>query len=136
MHHNLSPQLEGEHGPVQGVTLTDLGDCTLDENIRYSIKENGKLWTVVDHEGDEVSVQTFANVCEDIPLLLRLEHESNIARRNGKVLEWGATGLAVTGLFTMGNRQDFQPGLKIDFGQASFLWNSFYTPKETFPLST
>ena len=100
---NLTPQSEGETSPIQGVTLTELGDCTMDENMRYSIQDNGALWTVVDNEGDEVSVETFANVCEDIPLLLRLEHEENISRRNGKALEWGATGLAVTGLFTMGN---------------------------------
>ena len=100
---NIAPQSDGEPGPVQGVVITELGDCTMDADIRYSIKDNGKLWTVVDNDGDEVSVQTFANVCEDIPLLLRLEHEEKITKRNGEILEWGATGLAISGLFTMGN---------------------------------
>ena len=99
----IAPHSEETNGPVPGVRITDLGTCTMDENIRYNIKDNGKLWTVVDNEGDEVSVQTFANVCEDIPLLLRLEHEKRVSRRNGKALEWGATGLAIGGVFTMGN---------------------------------
>ena len=99
----LTPQTEDTDGPVPGVQIAELGICKMDDNIRYSIKDNGKFWTVVDNEGDEVSVQAFANVCEDIPLLLRLEHEQNISRRNGEILEWGATGLAIGGLFTMGN---------------------------------
>ena len=131
---NLAPQSEGEEGPVQGVTLIELGDCAMDENIRYSIKDNGKLWSVVDHEGDEVSVQTFANVCEDIPLLLRLEHEENIARRNGEILEWGATGLAVAGLFTMGNPDPgFSAREQNRFWTSVFLFGTaaiFYTQRD------
>ena len=99
----IAPHSEDSDSPVPGVYITELGTCTMDENIRYSIKDNGKFWTVVDNEGDEVSVQAFANVCEDIPLLLRLEHEKKVSRRNGKALEWGATGLAIGGVFTMGN---------------------------------
>ena len=133
---SIAPQSEGETGPVQGVTITELGDCTMDENIRYSIKDNGNLWTVVDNEGDEVSVQTFANVCEDIPLLLRLEHEEKITKRNGEILEWGATGLAISGLFTMGNPD---PGFSAReqnrfwtsvflFGTAAILYTNRDTP--------
>jgi hypothetical protein len=48
-------------------------------------------------------VQAFANVCEDIPLLLKLELEEQVANRNGQALQWGATALGVGGLFTMGN---------------------------------
>lgn len=88
---------------ISGVSITDMGTCTADSSVRYSIKDNGSLWTVVDSQGVPVSVQAFANVCEDIPLLLKLDLEEQVANRNGQVLQWGATALGVGGLFTMGN---------------------------------
>jgi hypothetical protein len=88
---------------ISGVTITDLGTCTIDSSVRYSIKDNGSLWTVVDNQGTPVSVQAFANMCEDIPLLLKLDLEEQVANRNGKVLQWGATAFGVGGVFTMGN---------------------------------
>lgn len=88
---------------ISGVSITELGTCTEDSSVRYSIKDNGSLWTVVDNQGVPVSVQAFANVCEDIPLLLKLELEEQVANRNGQALQWGATALGVGGLFTMGN---------------------------------
>ena len=39
----IAPQSEQTEGPVPGVRITERGTCTLDENIRYSIKDNGKL---------------------------------------------------------------------------------------------
>lgn len=131
----LTPQTEDTNGPVPGVRIAELGSCSMDDNIRYSIKDNGKLWTVVDNEGDEVSVQAFANVCEDIPLLLRLEYEENISRRNGKILEWGATGLAVGGLFTMGNPDPgFSAREQNRFWTSVFLFGTsaiLYTQRDT-----
>ena len=88
---------------ISGVSITDMGTCTADSSVRYSIKDNGSLWTVVDSQGVPVSVQAFANVCEDIPLLLKLDLEEQVANRNGQILQWGATALGVGGLFTMGN---------------------------------
>lgn len=132
----IEPQAKDIASPVEGISITELGTCTIDEAIRYSIKDNGRLWTVVDHRGDEVSVQAFANVCEDLPLLLRLEHEKQISHRNGKALEWGATALAVGGLFTMGNpdpgfsareQNRFWTGVFL-FGSASILYTQRDTP--------
>lgn len=88
---------------ISGVTITDLGTCTIDPSVRYSIKDNGSLWTVIDNQGTPVSVQAFANMCEDIPLLLKLDLEEQVANRNGKALQWGSAVFGVGGVFTMGN---------------------------------
>ena len=132
---NIAPQDPKVESVVSGYSITEMGACTVDDNIRYSIKDNGNLWTVVDNEGDEVSVHAFANVCEDLPLLLSLEHENNVARRNGKVLEWGATALGVAGLFTMGNPDPgFSAREQNRFWTSVFLFGTatmLYTQRDT-----
>jgi len=132
---NIEPQDPKFESVVSGYSITEMGECTIDDNIRYSIKDNGKLWTVVDNEGDEVSVHAFANVCEDLPLLLSLEHEDNVARRNGKVLQWGATALGVAGLFTMGNPDPgFSAREQNRFWTSIFLFGTatmLYTQRDT-----
>ena len=132
---DIEPQDPKLDSVVKGYSITEMGECAIDENIRYSIKDNGKLWTVVDNEGDEVSVHAFANVCEDLPLLLSLEHEDNMARRNGKVLGWGATALGVAGLFTMGNPDPgFSAREQNRFWTSVFLFGTatmLYTQRDT-----
>ncbi len=115
---------------IDGYSIVDVGTCTIDETMRYTIKDNGSLWSVIDNQSNPVSVEAFANVCEDIPLLLRLELEDEIATRNGNLLKWGGTALGIGGLFTLGNpdpgfsareQNHFWTGVFL-FGTAAMLW--------------
>lgn len=126
-----TPSLEAPKPTIiDGYSIVDVGTCTIDETMRYTIKDNGSLWSVIDNQSNPVSVEAFANVCEDIPLLLRLELEDEIATRNGNLLKWGGTALGIGGLFTLGNpdpgfsareQNHFWTGIFL-FGTAAMLW--------------
>lgn len=121
---------------LENIEIVEMGRCTIDDTMRYRLKDNGPYWTVVDNQDNEISVEAFANVCEDLPLLLRLDLEEQISYRNGKVLEWGATALAIGGLFTLGNpdpgfsareQNTFWTGVFL-FGTASMLYTQRDAP--------
>jgi hypothetical protein len=107
--------------PISGVSFTEIGNCDVDPNLRFTVQENGSQWSVINNRQDTVSVHTFATVCEDLPLQARLNYEEKVSNRNARILYYGSVGLAVGSLFTTGNQD---PGFSVR--EENRFWSSVF----------
>ena len=109
------------NSPISGVSFTEIGNCDVDPDLRFTVQENGSQWSVINNRKDTVSVHTFATVCEDLPLQARLNYEEKVSNRNARILYYGSVGLAVGSLFTTGNQD---PGFSVR--EENRFWSSVF----------
>ena len=120
--HNLDCLLLFEYQEDRSIKLSEFGNCDSNDELHFRIEDFNDSWVVYDQGNNNVSVDSFARVCNDYTVQARLEQERRTMVRNKKILLYGSGILGLSSFFFLKNDSiGFTPSEEARFWSFGFV---------------